>query len=97
MSGWSKQANTAGCRVEEEVAEDVVLAVGRVGRAVQPLAVVAVGHRRLDLDDVLPGRQRERQPTLGPGVDVERDAVEARPEELTRLDVDEGLPMRRPP
>ena len=52
-------------RVEEQVPVDVVLAVGRVDRSVQTLPVAAVGHHRLDLEDVL-GREVDQ---LDPPVD----------------------------
>ena len=52
------------------MAVEVVLAVGRVGAAVQALAVVAVGHRRLDHELVVraPGRCSSSRPsTSGAG------------------------------
>ena len=80
--------------VEEEVAVDVVLVVGGVGGAVQALAVVPVGHRRLDLEDVLGGEVGEREPAVDEGGGVERLAVEGRGVQGDRSDVGEG--RRRP-
>ena len=78
-------------RVEEEVAVDVVLAVGGVGAAVQPLAVMAVGHRRVDLEDVGLRQAGEREPAVGDGCRVDVGSVEGERVHLVGAQVDEGL------
>jgi len=74
MSGWSKQAKT-GRGVHERHAVDVVPAVGGVDRAVQPLAVVAEGHPRVDHQLVVALDALHRRPAAPHRVDAHRPPV----------------------
>ena len=49
------------------MAVDVVVVVGGVGRPVQALPVVAVGHRRGDDELVVGGEAGQRQPPVDDG------------------------------
>ncbi len=80
-----------GRSVEERHRVRVVPAVGRVDRAVQPLAVVAVAHHRLDHELVVTAQAGQREPPVGERGDVQRAAVEPGGAQLTGLDVDERV------
>ncbi len=80
--------------VEEQVAVDVVLAVGGVGAAVQALPVVAVGHRRLDLEHVVGLEVGEVEPAVDQGCRVQRPSVEGHRVQHARPDLDEGVGPR---
>ncbi len=80
--------------VEEEVPVHVVLAVRGVGAAVQALAVVAVGHRRLDVEHVVGLELGQGQPSVAQGCRVEGPPVQRRRDEVAGPDLDEGVGPR---
>jgi len=77
------------CGVHEGHAVDVGPPVGGVDAAVQPLAVVAEAHGRVDDELVLPGQRLQGEPAAIDRVDVDRIAVEVDGRDGHRLEVGE--------
>lgn len=78
--------------VQEHLAVDVRLVVGRVGEAVQALAGARVAHAGVEVQLVGAfGEAGERQPVVGEGGRVEGDAVEGGRAQFGGLQLDEGV------
>jgi hypothetical protein len=80
--------------VQERVPIDVVPAVCRVDRSVQPLPVIGVAHRRRHHDLVLEGQSGQRDPLTVEVGEVDLHVVEGGSVEPLWLDVQEGRPPR---